>query len=458
MTPHERLRFPFLFAGFLLAGLVFLFLFTFLAVFNRPAADDYYFLSSVHQAGVLHTTWQAYSTWITRWSTLLFLGGMIRLLPGLTDSLFPVLTFGILVVAATAWVRRAVYLASGRTVRWPLAAVYGLLAAASLFLFSIRPGESFFWFTSSCMYLWPFIVLLFGLYLLMYRRHLMVAGLMACAFLFIGGGSEVIALESLLLLLAMYGVHRRSPGGAETMPAMAIAVISLAASLLLAWLGPGRALRQEALPAFSASLLALPLKSAAYFLLTQLPVKLHWMVLFLLPWMVLRKLFQPEATATPPQVFRKIGLSAGAFLLFVVMHYGITVFLLRSYPPYRTTLTVTAGLVLLCASTGWRLGALLPSPRAVRITGIVFIVVSLLLFAELISNVAGTAPRYAQAVDARMKELALHSGEGGITDVAPLPPAGLLYSAEISSDTAHFSNRFLKRYLHLQGAVRKKAD
>jgi len=238
-----------------------------------------------------------------------------------------------------------------------------------------------------------------------------------------------------------------------------IAFISLVVSLGVAWLGPGRSLRQEALPEFTAStLLLLPFKSAAYFLLTQMPVKLHWIVLYLLPWMTLRKIIQPEAVATPPQVFQKIGRSTLMFLLFVVIHYFITVFLLRSYPPYRTSLPVIAALVLLCASSGWRLGALLPSPRAVRITAGVYTVVSLLLLGELISQAVRTAPAYAKAVDARMNELALRAGQNGVTEVTPLPPAGLLYSAEISGDTAHFSDRFLKNYLHLNGAVRKKAE
>ena len=83
-----------------------------------------------------------------------------------------------------------------------------------------------------------------------------------------------------------------------------------------------------------------------------------------------------------------------------------------------------------------------------------FIVSSFLFGYELLNQKAITS-QYAKAYDQRLHYLKMNS-DSPLLELAPLPPSGMLFSAEISVDPAHFSNQHLKKALHLSGKVRKK--
>jgi hypothetical protein len=65
---------------------------------------------------------------------------------------------------------------------------------------------------------------------------------------------------------------------------------------------------------------------------------------------------------------------------------------------------------------------------------------------------------YAAAYDNRMQTLIQSKSESSQKEIslAPLPPSGMLYSAEIIADTNDFRNRHLKNYLQLNITPKRK--
>ena len=200
-----------IFIGFGLVAVLFLVLYFILSAYNRPAADDFYFLGAVQQKGIWNTALDAYNIWITRWSTLLFLGAIIKLFhAGQSLLWFQIFTLAILALGSGLVIRKMILLKyHARPGTW-LTILYSLIFTTSFFLLSFSTGETWFWYTSVCMYLWPLIVFVFGVYLLLTPeiKPMYSLTLFLC-FLFTGGGSEVVALESLLFQnhVAVVRVH-----------------------------------------------------------------------------------------------------------------------------------------------------------------------------------------------------------------------------------------------------------
>ncbi len=58
--------------------------------------------------------------------------------------------------------------------------------------------------------------------------------------------------------------------------------------------------------------------------------------------------------------------------------------------------------------------------------------------------------KYAKAYDQRMIYIKSNNDNIELLELAPLPPSGMLFSAELSNDTSHFSNQHLKKALNLK--------
>src|SRR6185369_16115083 len=71
----------------------------------------------------------------------------------------------------------------------------------AFFAFSLSVGETFFWITSTAMYLWALIALCFGLSAML-RAQTSVASMLICfsSFLFVGGSAEAVSLPALMIL------------------------------------------------------------------------------------------------------------------------------------------------------------------------------------------------------------------------------------------------------------------
>ena len=106
-------------------------------------------------------------------------------------------------------------------------------------------------------------------------------------------------------------------------------------------------------------------------------------------------------------------------------------------------------------TSGWRLGALPWNVAKTRFISIVFVLACSILLAYGIVTQKEIAGEYARAFDERMLLLQKSAGSEKEIAVTPLPSSGLLYSAEISTDTAHFTNRQLRDFIGLPTAPKR---
>ena len=434
-------------------SLLFPALYLILAHYNRPAADDYYFLHGVRTDGILATAQTAYQTWITRWTTLPFAGFVFQLC-GEHFFWFHAITLFLLAFLMTRWIGkifRSKVLVVGRSI--PL--LFGLVLTMSFFFLTIGIGESWFWVTSVCMYVWPLLAFFAGAWWLMRKNQAATVAALFC-FLFIGGGSEVIALESLAVLCGAIFLQRfRFVNIPVSRKKLLAACLVLIISLGISWMGPGRAAREAALP--DLGMLSkgwLGLQSAGYFLLVQLPLKIHWLFFLTLPWIVVRQNFQPE-TRTVRQVFAAVARMAAFFVILVVLHFLLVTGLLHSFPPARTSLSLSFCLTLLSAAIGWQLGALPWKLAGLRMITACFVIGAGVLLLTSIVSQHRVARNYAIAVDQRIEYLTERLESDSSVSVQPLPESGMLWSAEIDSDTGHFTNVQLRDYLGLRSTPRR---
>jgi len=454
-----------IYVGFGIVAALFLSLYILLSFHNRPAADDFYFLNAVHSKGIWLTALDAYNTWITRWAALLFLGSAVVLFDaGQSLLLFQLFSLIALTTGAGWFLHKILRQHTGASTG-ALLPIYALLFVFTFFCLTFNPGETWFWFTSECMYLWPVIAFLYGSsFLLSKETKVLPAVLAVTCFLFIGGGSEVVALEVLVALLLLgFLIYKNKPFAFSAYVNKRLLLISLMAvvlSLFIAWLGQGRTLRQEALlPADFSRQCILVIQASLYFLLAQLPLKTHWLLFSIVPWLVLRNKISPGDEKPIPVVFRAVAKDFLFFLLFVILHFTLVVFLLRSFPPYRTWITLSLALAVFCAVTGWRLGSLVQTKKGIVSASAIYILAAGILLVATISSQHQEVSTYSFAVDERMSVLKNNSGKDKtILEVKTLPPAGMLYSTEISADTNYFTNKQLREYLELKSPVRRVAD
>ncbi len=96
------------------------------------------------------------------------------------------------------------------------------------------------------------------------------------------------------------------------------------------------------------------------------------------------------------------------------------------------------------------IGAWLQPVEKVRwlLLAVPFLVIGSVLIFQLVHQSRVTSA-YAEAYDQRMERIDEHRGRSSPLALEPLPPSGMLYRAYIRKDTAHFSNRHMKKGLGL---------
>ena len=143
--------------------IAFLLVYLTLSLNNRLAADDYFYLKNLNQHGVWIGMIDSYSTWVTRWSAILFLN-VVLLSYNFFHSLLPyhLLTLLVFVIVMMDFLSFLSLRFLKEKISFPTLLIYVLLFIASFFFFSFSIGETFFWVASTTMYLWSVIFIIAG--------------------------------------------------------------------------------------------------------------------------------------------------------------------------------------------------------------------------------------------------------------------------------------------------------
>jgi hypothetical protein len=433
-------------------GVLFMSTYLALGVYNRLSADDFHYMHMTRELGVWDAMVFYYQNWNPRWSSTLLLNTVLgHYVEGVSLAFFHFLTMFLgcaaLVVLLWSLVRRL-----GLRITGSEFAVMPMYMMAALFHVSIGTGDTWFWLSSMSMYLWGLMAVVLGFGLLLRERlSALHYFLVFTLFLFAGGAAETVAVATLTVLFYLGLTGRAGQGRA-----FHIATLACLAGFCIDAMGSGIQVRMEHLPHTAVSeRLWEGMKNYGRFIFRHVPLMLPALIAFLLPlaW-VGRRSEHLQATD-----LRSLYVpSRHAFVIADLIALGISFMmglLMSGMGPERAWLPVSAMVLAIGVLVAVRSGRWLFDRASGRFFHMVILSQVLLLsfqFREMVVNV-GKAKVYALAVDDRMATIAKAVAEGADELILrPLPDAGWLHSAEITSDTSHHLNQHLS--LHFGGSIR----
>ena len=447
--------------GFLLSA--FLLLYFILSMNSRLVADDFFFLKNFEDHGWWQSMVISWNVWVTRWASILGLN-FIFILYKLTGNFlfFQISTLLMLCFALYRISSFSIdFLLKHRKLSPGLISIselprhsrFTVSLLISFFFLTAGPGETFFWATSSSMYLWGFIAFCF-LAAEVLREKQSFSSFLACIITacFVGGAAEAISIPAVFVLLIILAFQIRRKGVKAT---TIVSIAVLTASILVSYYGEGRGLRQSALP--SHTLLQsfwITLKSIAVIELYYLKEKFLWIVLFFISWMT----FAQRISLRIPFNLRIILIILSSYALLCFIFIFPACYLLGETPPHRAWILVGFLNCCMVSLGGIVTGSAIRYPRLISVVSSLAVLALLLLVGRVAVEQKQISSTYSHAVDARMQFLTtLVDPEDSTTIILDgLPPSGMLTSSEISVDSADFRNVHLKNYLRIKAGLRVK--
>ncbi len=446
--------------GILLSA--FLILYFILSINSRLSADDFFFLKNLEEYGWWQSMLVSWHSWVTRWTSILWLNSIFSFY-NLTGNFlfFHIVTLLMLVFALYRFsvfsldfiIRNSAYKSPGLTALadLPRHSRFAVSLLISFFILTAGIGETFFWITSSAMYLWGFIAVCF-LIAEVLRGEKSVSSFMVCVLTasYIGGVAEAIAIPCfiLLLLILAFQVRRKM-----FMPATAVSIaLLLFISILISYSGEGRVLRQSALPDISLlQSVILSFRSVAQIELYFLSEKFLFIILFFIAWMGF-------GAKLPFKLNVNYKLFAWVFISFALLCFIFifpTSYLLGEIPPLRAWIFVGFLNCCLLAFAGVITGAYFRRPVITSIISSTAVLVLVVMIGKIAIEQKQITTNYAVAVDKRMLLLKSYVdlGDNAAITLDPLPDSGLLLSSEISSNPSDFRNQHLKKYYGLTNNI-----
>ena len=445
--------------GILLSA--FLILYFILSINSRLSADDFFFLNNLDAHGWWQSMLLSWHSWVTRWTSILWLNSIFSFYNLSGNFLFfHIVTLLMLVFALYRFsvfsmdfiIRNSAYKSPGLTALadLPRHSRFAVSFLISFFILTTGVGETFFWITSSAMYLWSFIAVCFLLAEVL-RGEKSVSTLVVCVLTaaYIGGAAEAIAIPCFILLLLILAFQLRKK---MLKPATAISIAVLFVSILISYSGEGRVLRQSALPDISLlQSVTLNFRSFAQIELYFLSEKFLFIILFFIAWMG----FGAKLPFALNVNFKLFAWVLGSYALLSFIFIFPSSYLLGEIPPLRARIFVGFLNCCLLAFAGVVTGAYFHRPLITSIISSVAVIVLVVMVGKIAIEQKKITTNYAVAVDKRMLFLKsfVYLGDNAPITLDPLPDSGMLLSSEISSNPTDFRNQHLKKYFGITNDI-----
>lgn len=456
-----------------ISNIFFLSLYVTLCLNNRLAIDDFHFLSNVNELGVIAGTIAEYNGWSSRWLSVL-LNHFILYLNEKSNVALPAfgilsLTLFVLVVFFTlknlsslSSTSRISHFSKNGILSDNRSVInYSVFLVSILFVSTIKIDETWFWLCASTTYLWSNMMFILGAACLVYKKKSFAITLISCiCFLYVGGSSGPLALICLLLLLILsilsFTKHFPLKENRELiLRRAALCFFMCLFSFLVLYLAKGNRIREQFFEDISIGYgFILNIKMVGIILIKRLPHVLPAIILFCLPMISFGHNFW-MGKAGQDWKYKLIYLFAGFIVLIYIFQLPIT-YKTQDVGAYRALFFVSILTIGLILTVFFLIGKNVSINKHFNTALITcpFIVSSFLFGYEFLNQRTITS-KYAKAYDQRLHYLRMNS-DSSFLELVPLPPSGMLFSAEISADTTHFSNQHLKKALHLTGNVRKQ--
>ncbi len=445
--------------GILLSA--FLVLYFILSMNSRLSADDFFFLKNLE----VHGWWQSmvisWESWVTRWASVLWLNSIFSLFLLTGNFLFfhiitlLMLCFALYRLSAFSidfFIRNRKQTSPGLSTLsdLPRHSRFAVSLLISFFVLTADVGETFFWITSSSMYLWGFIAFCFLLAEVL-RGQQSTSSIAVCVITaaFVGGSAEALAIPTLIVLLMIlaFQVSKKM-----FKPATAVSIAVLLISILISYSGEGRTIRQSALPDSSLiQSVLLTFRSFVQIELYFLTEKFFWIPLIFVSWMG----FGASLTLNLNLNIKYFSwLLVGFFLLCFIFIFP-TCYLLGEIPPLRAGIFIGFLNCCLLSFAGVITGAYIRKPLIITIVSSLAVLVLVVMIGKIAMEQKKITTNYARSVDKRIQFLKsfIDDGENAAIVLERLPDSGLLLSSEISSDPSDFRNQHLKNYFGIENDI-----
>ncbi len=435
----------------LLNGLAFIVIFLSVASNYRLAADDFHHVVMTDQLGIWDAMVFYYNNWNPRWSSILVTNSF--LMNGTNNNVLfsfhlASLLFGFVAFSSAASAIGKLLALPFRSWQYWIAGVYLL---CTTFYTSFSQADTWFWITVNPMYLWGTFAAVLGTSLILHTwnsliRRILVIGL----FLYVGGASESAAICSLVTLIYV-GIrfHGKSQARFDA-TALHLATIACIIGFGISMAGPGIAIRREHLPHIPMQdRLLIGFWNYIKFNLKEIPLVLPLSILFAAPFGFFGRKHLRFQLISIRHVFwqnRNLWILSDLMILTLAMALGLV---MSEMGPTRVWFPLTVLVLVVTVAIAYQLGTWL----YVHSKGHLFhLVVAAQILTFSYQAVVGftqikTSNEYASAVDLRMENIRSNLGTDSVIQLSPLPNSGWLLSAEISSDTSHFTNKHLGLFL-----------
>ncbi len=423
-----------------------------LCYFNRLATDDYYFIWDVRHHGIITGVTSQYMEWCGRFAATFAMDVFYKLfdLRSSYYSLFPFLSVTLIAGGVYFLLNNFRLLESKKQT---------LLAAISftalLFFLSFDIGESWFWFCAQSSYMWSIIAFIWACVFLSNTKFTALSTLFALlCFVYIGGSSEVYAVIYGLFFTYLLYFNYKKAGTLKSFmfsnKKLLITYLVFALAFLIFLVAPGNYLRDGLFPKheflYSFFITA---KSFVKFGVFYLPFKLPYIIAFATPFIFVGNACKSSQIIQFQLSFKSFFLKISSlFIATLFIFYFIVAYVMVETGPARMVFFVSFLFSIYCCLLFFYLGykSVLKEKQEVIFKNVsIALGIALLLF-----NIEYQYPitrAYAAAYDERTEniiDLNKKIEKDTLILLKPLPPCGMLYSTEISTDTSHFTNRELR--------------
>jgi len=430
-------------------GLLMLALILAVGQFDRLAADDLRYLSLSEQHGPWGAMVQLYHNWNPRWSATILANLLLISLN--EDAIWPYVA-GALVGLVVAFA----VLITALNRRFDLRLDRSMIASLSIYLtgalFLITPikWDVWYWLTTGPMYLLNVVTLLLAIGLVLHPavRTMYAAAPLLFLGAYTGGANEAMAISA--IITSAYLLFAPDALKAAERTKLHLVTIGVCIGLAILALGPGIWVRHDAASEIRAiDRVLVAAKSYLRAVFIGVPLSMPIAVLVLLPLAG----FGMRSFSFQCSGWRHLILAHSTAMIIIdaliMVNAALLAFALGDHGPSRAWFIIPLSITLLISVVAFRSGVWLLSIAKSR-TGLLLTLTQLGLSAFLVLQFWVEVPKakaHAQAVDERealIRSLPLIEKDTLIV-LEPLPDAGWLPDADITSDTTHFSNRFLSQ-------------
>ena len=450
----------------LLSNVIFITLYLVLSYYNRLAHDDFYSIYTVNENGVMDSIILQYNNWSTRYCAL-FISFSIASIAHFKYTLFiyQLLIIMLLIASLNSLYKNVSKLSNILPKQTKFRIInLSIFLASIIFYCSFNLGDTWFWLSSSCSYLLSIIALIYLLSMLISNKSSLTTYLsLATCSLFIGGSNGTLSIFYLLLafIYLLRIVYNSKNAGISTILKKDINRKLIFSSLiifigfLILYIGSGNENRSSFFSPISfTTAFIYNFKFCGIIIFKKILPLLFYLITFCLPFYFLGNKTAP----TSKHSFIKLFIFSSILLVLSIYIFQLPItYKTQDIGADRTLIPLTLFLIIYFSYNLFQLGNKSQIEFSFKKMGVVFFTLIISINTYHLIKQYSIVKKYANAYDNRIQQIKKDRNKP-VLILDPLPASGFLYSAEISENPNHFTNKQLKQGLQIKGTVKLKSN